>query len=78
MPSSRRTSLAVALAALGAGLSQGVSALAGYATGLEARILAISAVVAVASGITIVPTVAQEVKKNLYQLYSRLQNFSSS
>ena len=54
--------LTTALVALGAGLSQGLSTVAGYAAGPELRMLAVTTVVVGASTIAAAPAL---LKKNL-------------
>jgi hypothetical protein len=61
----RRASQAAVLLALGTGLSQGASVVAGYVTGLDGRLLAVSFVIGVASMIAITPTILDSLKKNL-------------
>jgi hypothetical protein len=60
----RRTSRIALFAALGGGLSQGAAVVAGYIPGLEARFLAVAALVGFVSLVTVAPEVL-EFKKNL-------------
>jgi D-alanyl-D-alanine carboxypeptidase len=61
----RRMSRIALLLALGTGLSQGASAIAGYMTGLDGRLLAVVALVAVSSLVAAGPQVLEAAKKNL-------------
>ncbi len=59
----RRTSQAAVLLALGTGLSQGTSVIAGYITGQEGRALAVLAAVGAASAVVVLPAAFEENKK---------------
>ncbi len=61
-PQSRRASRIALFVALGAGLSQGAAVVAGYVPGLEARFLAVSALVGFVSLVAAAPE-ALELKK---------------
>jgi hypothetical protein len=62
---------AATLVALGAAVSQALSVVAGYVTSLDARIAAVSVVMATVTGITIAPTIADRSQKKLYSIYRR-------
>ena len=53
----------VVLLALGAGLSQGLSATAGYVVTFEARLYAVAAVMAAAAGVSLAPTILHNSNK---------------
>jgi hypothetical protein len=55
----------VALLALGGGLSQGIGVLAGYVTGTEARVLALTVLIG-ATFLLALPSALQDVKKIWY------------
>lgn len=61
----RRTSRIALLMALGTGLSQGASVVAGYVTGLEGRALAVFILVSGTSLIAAGPRALEAAKKNL-------------
>ena len=61
----RRTSRVALLVALGSGLSQGASAIAGYMTGLDGRLLTVFTLVALTSLVAAGPLALETAKKNL-------------
>jgi len=61
----RRTSRVALLLALGSGLSQGASSIAGYMTGLDGRLLAVFTLVALTSLVAAGPLALEAAKKNL-------------
>ena len=61
----RRTSRIALLLALGSGLSQGASVVAGYITGAESRLLAVFCLVSVTSLIATSPVLLEDIKKNI-------------
>lgn len=61
----RRTTRIALLLALGTGISQGASAVAGYMTGLDGRLLAVFGLVTVTTLIAAGPQALEAAKKNL-------------